>query len=138
MLGKRKRFEIDQDWLESSLVQFEKLKDQQGSKVQLDPNQVTGDRKVNSEFICVICSCVAWDMLECNNCDIVSCCSCIADWHKKKQSCPSCQQNSQFRKLNRNLKNNFKSLRYIFRCNQNVCRETFDYSDAANHMKACN
>ena len=67
----------------------------------------------------------------------MTCAGCIAEWYKKSKTCPTCVKESEFRNLNRNLKNQLEAKGYTFTCKQGNCREVFTYNDAYKHLSTC-
>ena len=72
MLGKRKVIEVDEQWLQVVLAQYENRPVQE-VVVQLDPKQVISNKEINPLFICEICCMVSWEMVECKECAKIFC-----------------------------------------------------------------
>jgi hypothetical protein len=92
ILGKRKHqptFEPVQEWIEEQALKIDEIADED-VVIQLETIQCTVNQ-VLSSFECIICSCIAWEPMECAECDAVACSKCIASWKFNQKNCPTCK-----------------------------------------------
>ena len=104
-LGKRKHqpiFEPVQTWIEEQALKIDEIADGD-IVIKLETGQCTAEQ-VPTAYECIICSCIAWDPMECSECNALACQKCIAVWNSKQKFCPHCKDFGGYRKLNRHLK----------------------------------
>ena len=137
ILGKRKNqpdFELVEDWIQEQIFKIDEVADTD-VVIKLDAVQCTVSQ-VPTEYECIICSCIAWEPMECLQCSAFACAKCIKKWNDEgSNQCPTCNDISGYKKLNRHLKNQMEQL--SFKCKINSCTTTFKYSDALEHIKTC-
>lgn len=106
MLGKRARFQPNQDWVQTRVNTVPELLDSQ-ILVQLDPD--SSAQSITKDFICRICHGVVWNAKQCGHsgCNILLCSNCVEQWDDSEdKKCLNCYKAFNFSIVdNRILKN---------------------------------
>ena len=82
ILGKRKHeptFEPVMEWIEELALKIDEVADEDVI-IQLETSQCTAE-EVPTAYECIICSCIAWDPMECAECNAFACLKCITKWN---------------------------------------------------------
>jgi hypothetical protein len=105
ILGKRKHqptFEPVEAWIEELALKIDEIADED-VVIQLETSQCTSE-EVPTAYECIICSCIAWEPMECLECNAFACSKCIVKWNQTQKFCPACKDFQGYKKLNRHLK----------------------------------
>ena len=82
---------------------------------ELNEDDVVEPRPVNEDFICIICSLVVNDPVQCRQCSCLVCKKCKEGWQMKQaaaSSCANCRAVDAEKEIDKIIKNTLASFKF--------------------------